>query len=1061
MVDTRHMVNALHLNFSFSDEVTAMEIHPRLSDMTRNKLKYVIEKVLNKYDRKDQYIKIDELVLDMTLYAGAGFEYDYLQEAGKQLDEKLSAVLGEALHIKQDTVKITSPESHRIQLLTSFLMNGFCTGRAVHFSMDKLMQQCIDATPQKLITLLKQHIRKSAFRLRLVRQFTDKVLYLLIQKAEPDEAEFIRHYIEQVPAISVSDCKITYKERREATFSITFLYLFADRGSRFNRKSYLRYHLEHLKQLYQLSFTALMNELLVDLAKVTGYSGKSELLQLMVEIKDECSTCDPKLLLKTDKQSSSSDLLRSVFLMLNLAIGSSGYSGKQDALTGLFNSTGKNEKDKLLVCLRNPKYLSQIIQNDSDEVIGRIICFLEPGNAEYIIDFAHEMDTIAKKETPHFKVGSDFRHCKWTVILSLLADKSGSVFNRKSFAKALLTRMAAHYNTTYWELLQMFYVSLGDQASVYKTNLSNLDIIRQLYEEEINLDSELRLKSELAKDKLVLDDLDASALQSLIWNMLEKGEEAYFGITLVDGLNQLAKRSKHGFYIFISLLMRRPVVFSNLVKCILAENKRCNAYSVLLNCEDRVLAWELVRQLLRLIREQRLILSAQEIIQDAITYSLYNKRTTLTGFITQFRLKQMERGATKEKQAIYDEQVITFAKKHSLNVAALLPHKNRAGEKALKQKRLTQQLALIDQNTLSEVLAWIQGDETIALPKDVLVSILDSIVVYEPARCRNKVVKALSQSDATFLSAQIPGEILDKILFTLFPYQCEVLLILKDLFSQVANHLSSGDKQQLTGIYYQTLFSFCEKGVNWKELLVLLCERMEPILKREPEEIMTALFQVLERKSINIQQKTFLAAQFQNLGNKGGDKNRDSIDTIDKKRSTDEVLSLALGEEIYIHNAGLVIAAPYLPLLFDRLQMLEKGRFINSATAIRAVQLIQYLCSGSTNTPEVELVLNKILCGVTNEMPVPLNFEITEKEKTIIHELLSDIIKQWKILRNTSLAGLRESFLQRNGVLMLKGEEWHLKVEEKAFDMLLDQLPWPYTPIKNRFMKRMLVVHWR
>jgi len=75
--------------------------------------------------------------------------------------------------------------------------------------------------------------------------------------------------------------------------------------------------------------------------------------------------------------------------------------------------------------------------------------------------------------------------------------------------------------------------------------------------------------------------------------------------------------------------------------------------------------------------------------------------------------------------------------------------------------------------------------------------------------------------------------------------------------------------------------------------------------------------------------------------------------------------------------------------------------------------------------------------------------------------LLHAVTQHWKPLANTSIAGLRESFLQRNGSLQLKRDAWHLSVEARSFDMLLDQIPWSFSTIKFPWMDRVIYVEWR
>jgi hypothetical protein len=166
-------------------------------------------------------------------------------------------------------------------------------------------------------------------------------------------------------------------------------------------------------------------------------------------------------------------------------------------------------------------------------------------------------------------------------------------------------------------------------------------------------------------------------------------------------------------------------------------------------------------------------------------------------------------------------------------------------------------------------------------------------------------------------------------------------------------------------------------------------------------------------------------------------------------------------ETIYIANAGAVLFAPYLPRLFERLGLVDQGKFKNREAAEYGVHCVQFLVNESISSPEYQLVLNKLLCGVKPGLPIRRSIELAAGDKEQLEALLHAITQHWKVLGNTSIAGLRESFLQRNGSLQLKSDAWHLSVEARSFDMLLDQIPWSFSTIKFPWMDRVIYVEWR
>ena len=171
------------------------------------------------------------------------------------------------------------------------------------------------------------------------------------------------------------------------------------------------------------------------------------------------------------------------------------------------------------------------------------------------------------------------------------------------------------------------------------------------------------------------------------------------------------------------------------------------------------------------------------------------------------------------------------------------------------------------------------------------------------------------------------------------------------------------------------------------------------------------------------------------------------------------------GEPVYIDNAGLVLAGVFLPHLFRTLDMLgqnEAGatQMRDHDTASRAVHLLQYMVDGRCSAPEPLLVLNKIMCGVPVGAPVAREIEPSERERELCDSLLAAMISRWEIIQDSSIAALRETFLQRDGRLARKGEGWELRVERKTLDVLVDRVPWSVSLIFNAWMPSPLHVTW-
>jgi hypothetical protein len=173
----------------------------------------------------------------------------------------------------------------------------------------------------------------------------------------------------------------------------------------------------------------------------------------------------------------------------------------------------------------------------------------------------------------------------------------------------------------------------------------------------------------------------------------------------------------------------------------------------------------------------------------------------------------------------------------------------------------------------------------------------------------------------------------------------------------------------------------------------------------------------------------------------------------------EEIAEDADVQPTFIPNGGLILIAPFLPRLFSLLGLTEVAKFKDQEAQIRAVFLMQYAVFGTTEFPEHELQLNKLLSSLKIGIPIPRYIELTEEEVKTVDGMLTGAIQHWGKVK--SIEGLREGFLQREGKLEAEDESYQLIMEEKSYDMLLDSLPWSFKTVKFSWMEKGINVKWR
>ena len=165
-----------------------------------------------------------------------------------------------------------------------------------------------------------------------------------------------------------------------------------------------------------------------------------------------------------------------------------------------------------------------------------------------------------------------------------------------------------------------------------------------------------------------------------------------------------------------------------------------------------------------------------------------------------------------------------------------------------------------------------------------------------------------------------------------------------------------------------------------------------------------------------------------------------------------------------IPNAGLCLLAPWFVRLFDMLGYLdsEHSAFKDTSSKIRAVFLLQYLVYGEERQyKESDLLFNRLLTDIPVSIPLPKSLSLSEKEKETADGMIAGVKANWQKMDGTSIKGFRNSFISRNGVMSRPNDHWVITVEEKAYDIMLDTVPWGFRQIRLPWLKTFIQVVWQ
>jgi hypothetical protein len=184
------------------------------------------------------------------------------------------------------------------------------------------------------------------------------------------------------------------------------------------------------------------------------------------------------------------------------------------------------------------------------------------------------------------------------------------------------------------------------------------------------------------------------------------------------------------------------------------------------------------------------------------------------------------------------------------------------------------------------------------------------------------------------------------------------------------------------------------------------------------------------------------------------------------KKDQPEIDETGLGANLTtarVHNAGVVLIAPYLPALFGVVGYLnEKGDFANDHARARAVFLIQFLVTQDNGRKysEQDLFLNQLLVNYPAALSLPNSIELTDEEIKLAKGMLEAAKANWREMKDTSVEAFRELFLMRAGKLESREGGWLLSVEERGVDSVLHSLPWSIRQISFLWNPHHVEVIW-
>lgn len=913
------------------------------------------------------------------------------------------------LHFLKDELSSTDNE-----ILIYYLVHGSLPSRYQHYSetlIELLIANEIKNNPNRFKAILKKQELAPKLSIQLSNTLSNPTLIEIVNILQPTQTNFITNYHNTTLKIQnkKSIVKTEESEFRKSLWQFILLFLLNDRGSLFNTKSFVESHIRQMANHYNMSFTNLLLFLSQGIGEeLLNNNSASSLFQIISSILHEQKALtdkhpikknDLKDLDKIDKADPNQPLYIHNLLLFWLTRG--------------YLPWWSNDKNTI-----NPHtLLTQFINSN-------------PQQGLHLFKLA-----IQNKIAPTISLKKVIKEI--TILIKLLPNGDNALGTLNILSQISLPQNKGNINEIVQEIL---VVAMLD--TYHENQFSKFD--QSLY---------LKIFLNSLKHQLGLQQIEI--IKQIIASLKRNGTVP--AIFLANTLHRLAK------------LEIEDVSYSEREKA-----STLKSHKQLLNMDTDTTANEKLTfavELLSYFLQHNKFPITYKIKNEQEINTLINEILLLIYHLDAIKLNTLFEKANNSPQALM--------RIHNLVLVAN-NQQFRNIENILSPYLITNTIRYINEvgvtnsniSEINELLKWIELKNSSTLHHNTLHSLLKKpAVAHLIAEQTNKeafnnilhhltnnknreIIKSYTYLLELAISDSFEHE---KLLINLREFSINWFVTtsqtsMRNFFQEFLTFLSQRKNWNMTRMHEQIKILSTkisnQKEVSYMPLVQQMLAKSDHFTSQiEHQENLQTSQNQIEKKIIKETLGSIVEISTQN-------------DMPNKTEQTKKPFKLNEGEKIYIQNAGMVLIHPFIATFFTRVGLTESGKFTTTEAQHRASHLLQYLVNNSIETPEHEMVLNKILCGLPIEEPIINTIEITETEKETAQGLLAAVIQNWDKMKNSSVEGLQASFLQREGMLSENDEEWILKIEQRTYDLLLQTLPWGLSMIKLPWMNKPIMVEW-
>ncbi len=317
--------------------------------------------------------------------------------------------------------------------------------------------------PQLLHEAIFKYGQQSEVRQTIARTFSDPMFRDLLQLLEPSEHVFMEEIVfrPSLPSSKANKAASNETGEKKRLREFTLTYLLTERGSRFNKKSYLASVLRRMAAHDNVAASAVLASIRISLLAVPAQTRiQQEIIQLLTEVQEDNELVTVSVDSEKQDQKGTTQPKGDEQQFIQLL---------EQAFYEQLPASLKRQWQRLLKL--HPNLLHQELHRHGQSALVRrqiavefsdlmfvdILELLEPQKSSFLEQVVFHSSLTSEQENK--RPGHNKRVREFT--LAYLLTERGSFFNKKAYLGSLLTRIAAHDNMAFSNLVQSLHTAFS------------------------------------------------------------------------------------------------------------------------------------------------------------------------------------------------------------------------------------------------------------------------------------------------------------------------------------------------------------------------------------------------------------------------------------------------------------------------------------------------------------------------------------------------------------------------------------------------------------------------